>query len=412
MDNFISGLDGLLRHVSIVFNILKRSCFRPYRTKEFDRSIKILKSYLDTDDSETVVFCCIFYVFFKGGENPVSYYDLASPEFMNCNPLYLLRYKEDLTGLAEKKLIKKLESESGEPFYVIPEYVSAAIVSNMPKIIFPQFDDDDDNELLIPVKKILERTVYFSDEIEEKIRKYSDLLKHDSFAAKQDELKKKRLPPGISFVFSGVRKTAKKQAAFTIAKKSDRSVFSFNLKNAASQLMNNPDSLKALFSTYKRFSDKEKLEGRHKPVFVLEGASIFLQKRFAKPDSEFETVIQIVQEIFEEIMESFSGILIAVCDEYDDAFDNNFYGKIYFPEPTDESKVKIWQNKIEWLDEKTVSSFSDKFSLSSEEISNIAKRIQIDEVLEGKRPSASAIEEYCRNERKHMQKYSGGFLAK
>lgn len=412
MDNFISGLDGLLRHVSIVFNILKRSCFRPYRTKEFDRSIKILKSYLDTDDSETVIFCCIFYVFFKGGENPVSYYDLASPEFMNCNPLYLLRYKEDLTGLAEKKLIKKLESESGEPFYVIPEYVSAAIVSNMPKIIFPQFDDDDDNELLIPVKKILERTVYFSDEIEEKIRKYSDLLKHDSFAAKQDELKKKRLPPGISFVFSGVRKTAKKQAAFTIAKKSDRSVFSFNLKNAASQLMNNPDSLKALFSTYKRFSDKEKLEGRHKPVFVLEGASIFLQKRFAKPDSEFETVIQIVQEIFEEIMESFSGILIAVCDEYDDAFDNNFYGKIYFPEPTDESKVKIWQNKIEWLDEKTVSSFSDKFSLSSEEISNIAKRIQIDEVLEGKRPSASAIEEYCRNERKHMQKYSGGFLAK
>ncbi|MBQ2551395.1 MAG: hypothetical protein II563_00915 [Treponema sp.] len=412
MDNFISGLDGLLRHVSIVFNILKRSCFRPYRTKEFDRSIKILKSYLDTDDSETVVFCCIFYVFFKGGENPVSYYDLASPEFMNCNPLYLLRYKEDLTGLAEKKLIKKLESESGEPFYVIPEYVSAAIVSNMPKIIFPQFDDDDDNELLIPVKKILERTVYFSDEIEEKIRKYSDLLKHDSFAAKQDELKKKRLPPGISFVFSGVRKTAKKQAAFTIAKKSDRSVFSFNLKNAASQLMNNPDSLKALFSTYKRFADKEKLEGRHKPVFVLEGASIFLQKRFAKPDSEFETVIQIVQEIFEEIMESFSGILIAVCDEYDDAFDNNFYGKIYFPEPTDESKVKIWQNKIEWLDEKTVSSFSDKFSLSSEEISNIAKRIQIDEVLEGKRPSASAIEEYCRNERKHMQKYSGGFLAK
>lgn len=412
MDNFISGLDGFLRHVSIVFNILKRSCFRPYRTKEFDRSIKILKSYLDTDDSETVVFCCIFYVFFKGGENPVSYYDLASPEFMNCNPLYLLRYKEDLTGLAEKKLIKKLESESGEPFYVIPEYVSAAIVSNMPKIIFPQFDDDDDNELLIPVKKILERTVYFSDEIEEKIRKYSDLLKHDSFAAKQDELKKKRLPPGISFVFSGVRKTAKKQAAFTIAKKSDRSVFSFNLKNAASQLMNNPDSLKALFSTYKRFSDKEKLEGKHKPVFVLEGASIFLQKRFAKPDSEFETVIQIVQEIFEEIMESFSGILIAVCDEYDDAFDNNFYGKIYFPEPTDESKVKIWQNKIEWLDEKTVSSFSDKFSLSSEEISNIAKRIQIDEVLEGKRPSASAIEEYCRNERKHMQKYSGGFLAK
>ena len=412
MDNFISGLDGLLRHVSIVFNILKRSCFRPYRTKEFDRSIKILKSYLDTDDSETVVFCCIFYVFFKGGENPVSYYDLASPEFMNCNPLYLLRYKEDLTGLAEKKLIKKLESESGEPFYVIPEYVSAAIVSNMPKIIFPQFDDDDDNELLIPVKKILERTVYFSDEIEEKIRKYSDLLKHDSFAAKQDELKKKRLPPGISFVFSGVRKTAKKQAAFTIAKKSDRSVFSFNLKNAASQLMNNPDSLKALFSTYKRFSDKEKLEGRHKPVFVLEGASIFLQKRFAKPDSEFETVIQIVQEIFEEIMESFSGILIAVCDEYDDAFDNNFYGKIYFPEPTDESKVKIWQNKIEWLDEKTVSSFSDKFSLSSEEISNIAKRIQIDEVLEGKRPSASAIEEYCRNERRHKQKRSGGFLAK
>ena len=137
MDNFISGLDGLLRHVSIVFNILKRSCFRPYRTKEFDRSIKILKSYLDTDDSETVVFCCIFYVFFKGGENPVSYYDLASPEFMNCNPLYLLRYKEDLTGLAEKKLIKKLESESGEPFYVIPEYVSAAIVSNMPKSFSP-----------------------------------------------------------------------------------------------------------------------------------------------------------------------------------------------------------------------------------------------------------------------------------
>ena len=122
--------------------------------------------------------------------------------------------------------------------------------------------------------------------------------------------------------------------------------------------------------------------------------------------------MQIVQENFEEIMETFSGILIAICDVYDDSFDNNFYGKIYFPEPTDESKLKIWQNKIDWLDEKTVSNFSDKFSLSSEEISNVAKRIQIDEVLEGKRPSASAIEEYCRNERRHKQKRSGGFLAK
>ncbi|MBR6078588.1 MAG: hypothetical protein IKP60_00310 [Treponema sp.] len=411
MDNFVSGLDGLLRHVSILFNILKRSSFRPYRTKEFDRSLKILKSYLDTDDSETVIFCCLFFAFYRLGESPVSYYDLASPEFLGCNPLYLVKYRDDLTSLSEKRLIKKVESENGESFYIIPEYVSYAIVGNRPRIVFPQFDDGDD-ELLIPLARIQERTVFFSDEIEERIEKYSELLKHDSFAIKQEELKRKDLPSGISFVFTGVRKTAKKQAAFTIAKKSGRSVFSFNLRTVSAQLMDNPDSIKALFATYKKFSDREKLEGRHKPVFVLEGASIFLQKRYLNPDTGMETVMQIVQENFEEIMETFSGILIAICDVYDDSFDNNFYGKIYFPEPTDESKLKIWQNKIDWLDEKTVSNFSDKFSLSSEEISNVAKRIQIDEVLEGKRPSASAIEEYCRNERRHKQKRSGGFLAK
>ena len=412
MDNFISGLDGILRHVSILYNILRRSCFRPYRTKEFDRSLKILKSYLDTDYSETVIFCCIFYVFFKGGENPVSYYDLSSPEFMNCNPLYLLRYRDDLTSLSEKKLLKRVESENGESFYIVPEYVSRALVGNQPKIVFPQFDEDDDDELLIPFEKIQERTIFFSEEIEDGIKKYSELLKHESFATKQDELKKKSLPSGISFVFTGERKTAKKQAAFTIAKKAGRSVFSFNLKTVSGQLMENPDSIKALFLTYKKFCDKEKLEGRHKPVFVLEGASIFLQKRYSKPDSGLETVLQIVQDNFEEIMENFSGILIAICDAYDDSFDNNFYGKIFFPEPNDESKLKIWQNKIDWLDETTASNFSDKFSLSSEEISNVARRIQIDEVLEGKRPSAAVIEEYCRKERMHMQKYSGGFLAK
>ena len=109
-----------------------------------------------------------------------------------------------------------------------------------------------------------------------------------------------------------------------------------------------------------------------------------------------------IQNIILEEMEKLDGILIAttnLIDNLDGAFERRFLFKIKFGQPTVEAKQSIWKSKLEWLTDEDCRTLATKFDFSGGEIDNIVRKVVMEEVLHGTRPTLAEIEELCRHEK-------------
>ena len=109
-----------------------------------------------------------------------------------------------------------------------------------------------------------------------------------------------------------------------------------------------------------------------------------------------------IQNIILEEMEKLDGILIAttnLVDNLDSAFARRFLFKVEFGQPTVEAKQSIWKSKLEWLPDDDCRALSTKFDFSGGEIDNIVRKVVMEEVLHGTRPTLAEIEELCRHEK-------------
>jgi len=81
------------------------------------------------------------------------------------------------------------------------------------------------------------------------------------------------------------------------------------------------------------------------------------------------------------------------------AFEHRFLFKIKFENPSTEAKTSIWMNKLSWLDEKTASEFARGYDFSGGQIDNIVRKIAMNEVITGERPTVSDIHDMCKCEK-------------
>ena len=109
-----------------------------------------------------------------------------------------------------------------------------------------------------------------------------------------------------------------------------------------------------------------------------------------------------IQNIILEEMEKLDGILIAttnMTDNLDKAFARRFLFKIKFGQPTTEAKQCIWKDKLSWLSEDDCRQLASHHDFSGGEIDNIVRKVVMEEVLHGARPTLAEIEELCRHEK-------------
>ena len=70
MGDFKSGLRGALKNIDIVVTTIKRTEFRMTRSKEFDVALAALQRLLEVDQSATILFCFLFYMYYDNNERP------------------------------------------------------------------------------------------------------------------------------------------------------------------------------------------------------------------------------------------------------------------------------------------------------------------------------------------------------
>ena len=265
------------------------------------------------------------------------------------------------------------------------------------------FCTENRNQNLIYSDKIVEKTLFYDEELRRQLELLKENLAEEKFSELQERLEKLSLPKGVAALFHGLPGTGKTETALQIARATGRAVCHVDISTAKTCWYGESQKLvKGIFTNYARLCKKEKL----KPILLFNEADALLSNRQnINNTSGSNSVAQTenaIQNIILEEMEKLDGILIAttnMTDNLDSAFARRFLFKIKFGQPTTEAKQSIWKDKISWLSDDDCRQLAIHHDFSGGEIDNIVRKVVMEEVLHGTRPTLAEIEDLCRHEK-------------
>lgn len=251
--------------------------------------------------------------------------------------------------------------------------------------------------------KIAEKTLFYDKELAKQLELFKENLLEDKFSELQKRLEAQSLSKGVAALFHGLPGTGKTETALQIARATGRAVFHVDISEAKSYWYGESQKLvKGIFTDYKKLCEEEK----RKPILLFNEADALLSSRqninHTSGSSDVAQTENAIQNIILEEMEKLDGILIAttnLTDNLDSAFARRFLFKIQFGQPTTEAKQSIWKDKLSWLSDDDCRQLATRHDFSGGEIDNIVRKVVMEEVLHGIRPTLSEIEELCRHEK-------------
>jgi len=164
--------------------------------------------------------------------------------------------------------------------------------------------------------------------------------------------------------------------------------------------------IKEIFDKYRIAVDNSEIA----PILLLNEADAVIGKRkeFDSGSRAVDQTDNAIQNIILQELENLSGILIATTNltqNMDHAFERRFLYKIVFDKPGLEGRRGIWKALLPDLGEDSAGELSDRFELTGGQIENIARKFEVDAILNGGGPSMDTLVQYCREEAQ------GGFTA-
>jgi len=262
---------------------------------------------------------------------------------------------------------------------------------------------EENSDFLSP-EKITEKELFYSDDTQNQMNKIYNALDGNNFIALQERLEKKGMHTGVAVLLYGDPGTGKTESVLQIAKKTGRAVYKVDISETKTKWFGESEKLtKKIFTDYKNECEKARTEKRPLPILFLNEADAVISKRRNIGDSASGTgqTENAIQNIFLEEIENLEGILIATTNlavNMDSAFDRRFLFKVKFEKPEIEARAKIWKNKLSTLSDNDAFILASKYEFSGGQIDNIARKIEIDEVISGVTPEIASIIDMCNHE--------------
>jgi hypothetical protein len=242
------------------------------------------------------------------------------------------------------------------------------------------------------------KNLHFDDDEMNQLVMLRKLLIEQNLADVQKRLADKQLPTGVTVMLYGSPGTGKTETVLQAAKSSGRHIMKVDISNQKSMWFGESEKMvKRIFTDYMEFSKECELT----PILLFNEADGILSKRREAMDSNVAKTENTIQNILLEQLETFDGILIATTNligNLDNAFERRFLFKIEYAKPGHTIKAKIWNSKLPILSRESCEKLASAYDFSGGQIENIARKAEIQEIIDGTPPDFNAIAAFCKAE--------------
>lgn len=242
------------------------------------------------------------------------------------------------------------------------------------------------------IKKV---ELFFDGKLKQQIDFLSNSLKHENFVLLQRRLSEKNMSSGICSILHGSAGTGKTELCYQLAKATKRDIFQVDLSQTKDLYFGESEKkVKQVFEKYNNLFLKSEIA----PVLLINECDGLFSRRLTNTQRSTDQTLNTIQNILLEELERFQGILLAtsnLAENLDSAFERRFLFKIQFEKPSTAVKIKIWKNKLNWIEDGFAKVLSERFNLSGGEIDNVVRKAIIQEILSGKLPKTDEIIDFC-----------------
>jgi len=248
------------------------------------------------------------------------------------------------------------------------------------------------------------KKMFYNEKESEDIQKLISLLKEENYRRVQDRLSGNGMRKGFACLFSGAPGTGKTETAYQIARETGRNIMMVDIANTKSCWFGESEKkIKEIFNTYRHGVDNSEVA----PILLLNEADAVIGKRkeFDSSSRAVDQTENAIQNIILQEMENLSGILIATTNltqNMDSAFERRFLYKIEFTRPCLAARQSIWQSMMPSLAEADAETLASRFDLSGGQIENIARKAEVDTIINGSGPSMDILAQYCKDENQNQ----------
>jgi len=356
---------------------------------------QIIKSYNLRDDN-FVLLLCFCHLFGNNRDDNIMKHDI---KFLYDNSFEFYDVKAELEN-GDHVLIKNNFVD-----YVNSDGLGKTDVWKLSdkakKELLPELNIQNNSKKdLIQFESIKPKKLYYNTEQTKDINKLISLLHADNFCDIQNRLDNKGLRKGFACLFSGGPGTGKTETAYQIAKKTKRNIMMVDISQTKSMWFGESEKkIKEVFNNYKAAVESSNVT----PILLINEADAIIGKRgeFSSSSRAVDQTSNTIQNIILQEIENLSGILIATTNltqNMDKAFERRFLYKINFEKPGIESRIGIWNSLLPELNENGAVELAKRFEMSGGQIENIARKIEVDSILNGNNLSIDALTKYCKDE--------------
>ena len=251
---------------------------------------------------------------------------------------------------------------------------------------------------MIQPNDIVPKNMYYNEAEKTQLKRLEGLLMQDRYLEICTRLKDSGMRTGFACLFYGAPGTGKTETVMQLARVTGRSIFQVNMANIRDKWVGESEkNVKAIFSQYQNAVRNSSIA----PILLLNEADALLGGRFTEVNHSVERMENTMQNIILEEMEKLNGILIATTNltcNLDSAFERRFLFKVKFHAPEASVRKDIWRTMIPQLDDDTALQLAMRYNFSGGQIENIARKSQIENILEGTTPDFNTLRAFCDEE--------------
>jgi hypothetical protein len=310
-----------------------------------------------------------------------------------------VKYMQDMYS-RQNRLIKKGLIETKEARFLNDIEFT---ITDKTKIILEEegivmtFKSSRRDDVIVP-SKIAAKDLYYNEKEALQLDKLKPMLIDAHYKELVERLHSKNLPIGLNVLLYGAPGTGKTETVLQLAKSSGRQIIKVDISKTKSMWFGESEKIiKRIFTDYHDYAATQELT----PILLFNEADAVLSSRGSVGSSNTRQTENAIQNILLEELENFRGIFIATTNlvkNLDPAFDRRFLFKVEFSKPGLEQREQIWQTKLSFLDEKSRHELAKRFELSGGQIDNVARKCEINYILNACEPDLEQLIAFCAEE--------------